>query len=142
MSFPALDELLLLTPPMLWLDEVVAHDDSSLRCRLVLRDAHPFVEDGNVEPLVCVEWMGQAAAALAALRAREAGAVACARRVAEISEAQLPSAPFVSGQELWIDARIEGDDVFQCSVSRADEVVARARLRLRQHKPQSPPPTA
>jgi predicted hotdog family 3-hydroxylacyl-ACP dehydratase len=116
MGFPALDELLLLTPPMLWLDEIVAHDGSSLRCRLLLRDAHPFVEDGSVEPLVCVEWMGQAAAALAGLRAREAGDAACARRVAEISDAQLPSAPFLSGQALWIDARIEAGDMFQCSV--------------------------
>jgi predicted hotdog family 3-hydroxylacyl-ACP dehydratase len=134
MGFPALDELLFLTPPMLWLDEIVAHDGSSLRCRLVPREAHPFVEAGSVEPLVAVEWMGQAAAALAALLAREAGDVACPRLVAEINEAQLPCAPFVSGQELWIDARLERDDAFRCSVSHANKELAWARIRLREHK--------
>lgn len=134
MSFPALDELLVLAPPMLWLDEIVAHDASSLRCRLVPRATHPFVQDGSVEPLVSLEWMGQAAAALAALRARAIGDAPCARRVAEIEVAQLGSAPFVSGQELWIDARLDGDGAFQCAVSHADEVLASARIRVCEHR--------
>lgn len=142
MSFPALDELLLLTPPMLWLDEIVAYDASSLRCRLVPRAAHPFVQDGNVDPLVSLEWMGQAAAALAALRARMAGAAPSARRVVEIEVAQLASAPFISGQELWIDARLDDDGTFQCAVSHADGELASARIRMREHKSGSASPVA
>lgn len=73
MSFPAITDLLPHRPPMLWVDEVIAHEGDQVQCRLTLRADHPFVQDGAVEPIMTVEFIAQTVGALVGLydRARE-----------------------------------------------------------------------
>jgi predicted hotdog family 3-hydroxylacyl-ACP dehydratase len=132
MAFPPLEELLLLTAPMLWLDEVVALEANAVRCRLTPRAAHAFVRDGEVEALVALEWMGQAASCLAALQAHAAGARPSGRLIDTVLEARFDTACFRVGETLFIDARGEVDDSFACGVVRSDTRVASALMRLRE----------
>ena len=60
-------------PPMLWIDEVVEHTDSSIVCRTTLRADHVFLDDGRAESLVVVELMAQTVAAFVGLSERVRG---------------------------------------------------------------------
>jgi predicted hotdog family 3-hydroxylacyl-ACP dehydratase len=133
-----LEELLGIAPPMLWLDEIVARGPRSVRCRLTPRAAHPFAEAGGVEPLTTLEWMGQAAAVLAALLARDAGAAPVARRLSAVSEARFACEMLELGAELSIAAEQIDQDSFSCAVRRDDRVLATALLRLSEHPRGSP----
>lgn len=133
MPHPSLEELLHIGPPMLWLDEIVDRSASSVRCRLTPRLAHPFVEDGRIEPLLSLEWMSQAAALLAALIARDAGKPSVPHRLAAVTEARFIGEALEPGVELFIDAQQATPTSFACSVLRGDQVVASALLELRAH---------
>jgi predicted hotdog family 3-hydroxylacyl-ACP dehydratase len=93
------------------------------------------VSDGEVDPLVAVEWMSQAAACLAALNAHAAGASACARLLESVPEANFGSSAFRSDEPLFIDARLVPDGSFACGVMRGDQRLASAVLRLRERTP-------
>ena len=133
MGSPGLEELLCIAPPMLWLDEIVAHSPRSVRCRLTPRAAHPFAEAGGVEPLVTLEWMSQAAAVLAALQAREQGKAPVARRLADVTEAQFTCDVVALGAELAIEAELADQGSFACTVRCGEQLLASALLRLREH---------
>lgn len=64
MSLPSIADLLPHRPPMLWLDQVVAHAGDDIHCRLTIRESQVFVEQGEVEPIVAIEWMAQSVGAL------------------------------------------------------------------------------
>lgn len=132
MALPPLDELLAIKAPMLWLDEIVALEDRSLRCRLTLRSGQPFLDGERVEPLVAVEWMSQAACALRAVEARAQRQGVGRYVLSQVSEASFDLESFQLGDELYVCAAQGDGDAFACSVSRKGVVVARARLRLRQ----------
>jgi predicted hotdog family 3-hydroxylacyl-ACP dehydratase len=133
MAQPTLEELLRIAPPMLWLDELVSRSPSSVRCRVTPRRAHPFVEEGRIEPLVCLEWMSQAAALLAALNAHDAGQPNMPRRLSAVSEARFGAEPPELDVELFIDAQQTAPASFACSVLRGDQLLASALLELRTH---------
>lgn len=133
MGLPTLDELLLIKPPMLWLDDIVAREPNALRCRLTLRSGQPFVDGAEVEALFTVEWMTQAASALAAVEARELGKPAVAHVLAALADARFHVASLALGDELHVTAERQPGGAFACSVSRHGQIVASAQLQLREH---------
>jgi predicted hotdog family 3-hydroxylacyl-ACP dehydratase len=139
MSAPLISELLPHAPPMLWLDELVSGGEHQVQCKLVLREDHVFVEDGAVEPLVSLEWMAQAVAALAGLRDRAQALAPRPGFLIAIPEASFEVDAFQLGDELLITAtRVWGDDQlasFECSVERRGAVVARAQLSVYRRAP-------
>ncbi|PCC74810.1 Predicted 3-hydroxylacyl-ACP dehydratase, HotDog domain [Nannocystis exedens] len=69
-AFPPVAELVPQRPPMLLLDEVVAADDDGITCAAVVRPDNLFLAGGRVHASVLLEYMAQAIAAFAGLRAR------------------------------------------------------------------------
>ncbi|MCY1005241.1 hypothetical protein OV079_06570 [Nannocystis pusilla] len=69
-AFPPVAELVPQRPPMLLLDEVVAAGADDITCAAQVRPDNLFVIDGRVHASVLLEYMAQAIAAFAGLRAR------------------------------------------------------------------------
>jgi predicted hotdog family 3-hydroxylacyl-ACP dehydratase len=67
-------ELIPHRPPMLLVDEVIAHEGLSVVCRTTIREDMPFVRDGEVPVLLALELFAQSAASLVALLASRGGA--------------------------------------------------------------------
>lgn len=134
MKYPALSEILPHRPPMLWLDEVISHDEHRARCRLTVRTDHPFVRNGELDALVGIEWMAQAVAALVGLRDLAVGEHPRTGYLIAIPEATFDIQTFVVGDVLEVEARrVWGDDQlasFTCEVYRGASTVARAQLSV------------
>jgi predicted hotdog family 3-hydroxylacyl-ACP dehydratase len=134
MSFPAIEELLPHAPPMLWLDEVCGVEDDLVRCKLTVRKDHVFVEDGAVDPLIAVEWMAQAVAALVGLwdcqkqvRPRPGFLIAIPEARFEVDQFRVGDALIVTAKRVWGDDQLAS---FECDVERAGVQVARAQLSV------------
>lgn len=134
MTFPAIEELLPHAPPMLWLDEVCGCEQDLVRCKLTLRDDHVFVADGAVDPLIAIEWMAQAVAALVGLWDRQNQVAPRPGFLIAVPEACLDVDQFHVGDTLFITAkRVWGDEQlasFECQVERDDLQVAHAQLSV------------
>lgn len=134
MSYPSIQSLLPHEPPMLWVDEVVEHRADSVVCRLTIRAEHVFVENGQVEPLIAVEWMAQAVAALVGLWDRHNDLDPRPGFLIAIPEACFKVDTFAVGDELTLRAtRVWGDDQlasFECEVERLGLQVATAQLSV------------
>ena len=70
---PALASLVPHRAPMLLLDTLVAHDEVSATCSVVVREGAMFVRDGRVGATVFIEYMAQCAAAFMGLRGTSRG---------------------------------------------------------------------
>jgi predicted hotdog family 3-hydroxylacyl-ACP dehydratase len=134
MTFPAIEELLPHAPPMLWVDEVCGCEEDLVRCKLTLREDHVFVEERSVDPLIAIEWMAQAVAALVGLWDRQKQIDPRPGFLIAIPEACLEVERFHVGDTLFITAkRVWGDEQlasFECQVERAGVQVARAQLSV------------
>jgi predicted hotdog family 3-hydroxylacyl-ACP dehydratase len=118
-----LEDVLVHRPPMLLLDSVVSFTESSLRASVVPGPDSSFYQNSaGVPAWVGMEYMAQAIAAMAGIKAFEIGAplpygllIGCSRYVAELSH-------FQSGQELIVDVvenyvDTEGVSVFDCVIN-------------------------
>lgn len=134
MSFPDILELLPHRPPMLWIDEVLAREADAVRCRLTVRPTHLFVEDGAVEPVVAIEWIAQAVAALVGLFDRDRALSPRPGYLIAIPEAKFFVDQFAVGDVLEIGARrVWGDDTlasFEGTVDRGGDRAAQAQLSV------------
>ncbi|MCC7013987.1 MAG: 3-hydroxylacyl-ACP dehydratase [Planctomycetes bacterium] len=73
-AWPAIAELVPQKPPMVLLDEVVAHADERTSCRVRVRPGIPFADvAGHVPVTVALEYMAQCAAVRSGLRRRAQG---------------------------------------------------------------------
>lgn len=72
-ALPAVERLIPHRPPMLLVDEVVAHEGLTVLCRTTIRDDMPFVKDGEVAALLAIELFAQSAATLVSLLAHQGG---------------------------------------------------------------------
>jgi predicted hotdog family 3-hydroxylacyl-ACP dehydratase len=134
MTFPAIEELLPHSTPMLWLDEVCGCEQDLVRCKLTLRSDHVFVEDGAVDPVIAIEWMAQAVAALVGLWDHQSHIAPRPGFLIAIPEACLDVDQFHVGDTLVISAkRVWGDEQlasFECQVERDGLQVAHAQLSV------------
>ena len=134
MNYPPIAELLPHRPPMLWVDEVLAHQGDEVRCRLTVRDEHVFVEDRRVEPIVSIEWMAQTVGTLVGLYDRKRSVAPRPGYLIAIPDAHFFVPSFAVGDELELWARrVWGDETiasFESQVRRAGELAAKAQLSV------------
>ena len=129
---PALVELVPHRGPMMLLDSVVAHGERDITCEATIGSAHPFLEDGQVDVLVCVELVAQAVAAYVGYRDRLAGLVPKIGFIVSCREASFAVPALALGDTLTIFAHhVWGEkDVgsFKGTVRRGDLTVAAVEL--------------
>jgi predicted hotdog family 3-hydroxylacyl-ACP dehydratase len=63
MTHPSIETLVPHRRPMLLLDSVTAWADRTITCTASVGPDHPFLEDGEVDIMICVELVAQAVAA-------------------------------------------------------------------------------
>lgn len=108
-------------PPMVLLDEIVAHDGDSTSCAVRIGPASPFAsEEGSVPCWIALEYMAQCAAAHSGIKERDQGHpirlgfLLGSRRVAFHVQS------FGPGAALLVTARVAWDDgelaSFECAV--------------------------
>ncbi|HET9598486.1 MAG TPA: 3-hydroxylacyl-ACP dehydratase [Anaeromyxobacteraceae bacterium] len=128
---------------MLLLDEVVAFDGSRVVCRVRLRPGSTFMEAGRVRAIVALEYMAQAVAAFAGLRARAAGEAVRVGFLLGTRELRLEVEGFQAGDELVVEAtHVWGDEElgsFDCAVRQAERQVASATLNVYQGRTEGLP---
>src|SRR4030095_11268061 len=73
MSYPSIDLLLPHERPMRLLDSVARADATSITCLYTIAHDCPFLEDGRVDVLVCVELIAQTVSAYTGMRMRQRG---------------------------------------------------------------------
>ncbi|OFX22594.1 MAG: hypothetical protein A2V77_18990 [Anaeromyxobacter sp. RBG_16_69_14] len=133
-DLPPIDELVPHSRPMILLDEVVAHEPDRVRCRLWLRPDSLFVSEGRVRAVIALEYMAQAVAAYAGLRARAAGVPVRIGFLLGTRELRLEIDHFDVGDELLVEAvHVWGDEQlgsFLCTVLRGAVAVATATLNV------------
>lgn len=138
MSFPPIEELLPHRAPMLWVDEVSWHEGDAIQCKLRVRAEHVFVKDGEVEPVVAIEWMAQTVGALVGLYDRRQSLAPRPGYLIAIPEAEFMVDRFVVGDALDLFARRAwGDETlgsFEARVERAGALAARAQLSVYRRK--------
>jgi len=109
---------------MALLDEVVACDDESTTCSVVIRADSIFACDGQVGPWVGLEYMAQTVAAHGGLVLRRNGQPVRIGFLLACRSINLESGPFHVGQTLHVTASpIWGDErllKFSCSIKNAD----------------------
>lgn len=134
MPYPPIQNLLPHEPPMLWVDEVLRHEDDNVTCRLTVRDEHVFVEQGRVEPLIAIEWMAQAVGALVGLWDRGNDESPRPGFLIAIPEARFEVESFAVGDVLTLHARRAWGDhqlaSFECEVELRGQRVASAQLSV------------
>ncbi|HEX5656828.1 MAG TPA: hypothetical protein VFX59_06520 [Polyangiales bacterium] len=137
MSFPPIEQLLPHRPPMLWIDAVTWHHGDSIRCALQIRD-QVFVVNGEVDPVVSIEWMAQTVGALVGLYDHSQEQVPRPGYLIAVPEAEFMVDRFVVGDQLDLHARRTwGDSTlasFEARVERDGKVAARAQLSVYRRK--------
>ena len=137
MSFPPVDQLLPHRAPMLWLDRVTWHEGDAIRCALRVRD-QVFVVNGEVDPVVSIEWMAQTVGALVGLYDRSQLRAPRPGYLIAVPEAEFAVERFVVGDLLELHAcRTWGDSTlasFEARVERDGKTAARAQLSVYRRK--------
>lgn len=121
MTWPAVASVLPQKPPMVLLDEIVAHDATSTTCRVRIRRGAPFADErGDVPSYVALEYMAQTAAAHSGLASRAQGTPIRLGFLLGSRRIELHVERFLAGQELDIVARQVWSDgelgSFACTV--------------------------
>lgn len=135
-TLPPIERLLPHRPPMLLLDALVAHDEDSAECTVVIRESSTFYERarGGVPAWVALEYCAQCVAAYAGARARDAGGAPQLGLLVAARELTLHADLFRAGETLHVRARREFGEArvgrFVCEVTRAGAVVASATLSV------------
>jgi len=123
-TWPAVASVLPQSPPMVLLDEIVAHDADSTTCRVRIGFGVPFADDaGDVPSYVALEYMAQTAAAHSGLVSRARGEPIRVGYLLGSRRIELHVDHFRAGQELSVVAvQVWSDGVlgsFACEVRDA-----------------------
>lgn len=132
-AFPPVAELVPQRPPMLLLDEVVAADDDAITCAALVGPDNVFLVDGRAHAAVALEYMAQAIAALAGLRARADGQAPGLGMIAACRGLELHAEHLVPGDALRIAAtRVFTGAMaeYRATVTRRGEPLAEAVLHV------------
>jgi len=130
-----LEQILCHRPPMIWLDEVIESGPEYLVARVDIREGMAFYEAPKGVPAwVGLEYMAQAVAAFAGLRARDAGEpvplgllIGC-RRYAS-TKASFPPGDRLEVRVTELASEKYGFGSFDCSLDDGTEI-ASARLAV------------
>lgn len=131
--FPPVAELVPQRPPMLLVDEVLAAGDDTITCAALVRPDNLFVAGGRAHASVALEYMAQAAAALAGLHARARGEAPGFGMIAACRDLVLHAEHLLAGDLLHITAtRVYAGAMaeYRASITRRGEPVAEAVLHV------------
>lgn len=133
-AYPPFADLVPHAPPMVLLDEMVEWEPGRAVCTLRLRPDAPFVVDGAVDSLVCLEYMAQAVAACLGYEAFRGGIGVRVGMIIASKRFELHEARVEVGAELRVTvSRVRGNDTlshFDGEVAVRERVVASAQLTL------------
>jgi predicted hotdog family 3-hydroxylacyl-ACP dehydratase len=131
--FPPVAELVPQRPPMLLVDEVLDAGDDAITCAALVRPDNLFVADGRAHASVALEYMAQAIAALAGLRARADGQPPAIGMIAACRDLELFVEHLCPGDLLHITAtRVFSGAMaeYRAGVTRRGEPIAAAVLHV------------
>lgn len=131
--FPPVAELVPQRPPMLLLDEVLAAGEDDVTCAALVRPDNPFVAAGRVHASVVLEYMAQAIAAFAGLRARAAGQAPALGMIAACRNLELHAEHLAVGDRLHVVAtRVFAGAMaeYRAAVTRGGQPLADAVLHV------------
>lgn len=135
-EFPPVKDLLPHRGRMVLLDRVVSADPGSVTCCVTIRPDSTFVEGGRVPGLVAIEYMAQAVAVYAGLKAKSQGQPVRIGYLLGTRELVLDVDAFDVADELLVEVRHQfGDEqigAFDCTVVRRGQVVAAGCLNVYQ----------
>lgn len=139
-ALPSLRELVPHEPPMLLLDNLLAHDANTVVCEVRIQADSPFLEEPatggapQVPAVVGLEYMAQCVAVFAGLSARRANRPPTLGFLVGCRELRLATDGFAVGDRLVVEARwIWGESVlgsFACTVRREAETVAQGTFTV------------
>ena len=117
---------------MLLLDSVVAHGDRAIECRATIGEGHAFLENGEVDVVVCVELVAQAVAAYVGYQDRLAGRepklgfiVSCREATFEVPALLLGDALIIQANHVWGEIEVGS---FKGTVQRSGVTIAAVEL--------------
>jgi len=132
-AFPPVAELVPQRPPMLLLDDVLAAGEHDITCSAVVRPDNLFAAANRVHASVVLEYMAQAIAAFAGLRARAAGQPPALGMIAACRNLELHAEHLAVGDRLHVVAtRVFTGAMaeYQAAVTRRGEPLAQAVLHV------------
>lgn len=134
MTLPAIDTLIPHRPPMLLVDEVVAHEGMTVVCRTTIREDMPFVSDGEVPMLVALELFAQSACSLVSLLAQRGGAPMMSGAFLGTRKVELHAPSLKVGDVVDIHCEekmaIGPTAQIECRLERAGEVLAEGSINV------------
>jgi predicted hotdog family 3-hydroxylacyl-ACP dehydratase len=133
-SLPPIESLVPHRPPMLLLDAVTSHAETSIECTVTPRADGLFNEGGTVPNVIAIEYMAQAVAALAGLQHHQAGQaprigylIGSRQLVLHVEHFRVGEALSVHAQSIWQDRQ---SAQFECRVQRGAACLAEATLTV------------
>ncbi|MCC3305360.1 hypothetical protein [Sneathiella sp. HT1-7] len=129
-------EILYHAPPMILIDGVAAYNETAVESVVKITAESPFVEKGAVPAYVGIEYMAQTIAAYSGIKARNAGEGVKIGYLVSSRNMTLNCSDFLIGDRLNVKVELVYDEtpmaVFDGTIYRAEELVAKARLNVYQ----------
>ncbi|MGA8890652.1 MAG: 3-hydroxylacyl-ACP dehydratase [Anaeromyxobacteraceae bacterium] len=132
--FPPVASLLPHSGPAVLLDEILAADEGSVTCRLVVRADSPGSTDGRVPAAIVMEYMAQAVGVFAGLRGLHRGEAPRVGYLLGTRELTVEADSLSAGDVLEVEARSDlGDEdlgSFACTAWRQGSRIAVGDLKV------------
>lgn len=140
-EWPAIAEVVPQKPPMILLDEIVAHDAQATACAVRIQPTSAFAdEDGSVPIAVALEYMAQCAAVRSGLQQRARGAPVGIGFLLGSRKIRFHAPRLLAGQvleirvrDIWSDGELAS---FACEVGDAESGRLLAECALNALRPQ------
>ena len=133
-TFPAFEDLVPHAEPMVLLDSMVRWEPGEAECALHLREDAPFVADGAVDCLICIEYMAQAVAACLGYEAFRGGDGVRVGMIIACKSFDLHAPSIAVGSDVRVRVkRVRGNEMlshFNGEVEVDAEVVSSATMTL------------
>jgi predicted hotdog family 3-hydroxylacyl-ACP dehydratase len=135
-SFPAMAELLPHEAPMILLDNVEQADETHIECSVLLSERDPFMVQGRVRGVVCLEYMAQAVGAFVGLERRGRGLRPQIGYIVGLRSLKLHQAYLDRGDRLTVRASLTWSDLetatFEAAVACNGRAVAEGQITVYQ----------
>lgn len=135
-SFPAMAELLPHAAPMVLLDSVEQADATRVECSVLLSERDPFMVQGRVRGVVCMEYMAQAVGAFVGLERRGRGLSPQIGYIVGVRSLTLHQAYLELGARLTVRATLTWSDLetatFEAKVECDGRPVAEGQISVYQ----------
>ncbi len=133
-TYPPIEDLLPHAQPMVFLDNILDHDDDWILCGFTLQPGMPFIRNGEASTIILIEHMAQCIAAYTGYRSFRIGTPPQLGLLLACSHLELTRPRIAVGTSLTVKAkRIWGETTagkFDCSVRLDEQTIATASLSV------------